>query len=398
MTESYFDNIQEVIENHISSANNMICVAVAWFTNDVLLKALTDALKRKVKIKVLILDDILNRNEFGLDYGFLINNGAAVNFANSKSGTMHNKFCIVDNVVITGSYNWTYHANKNNENILVTDKEYIVNAYVEEFERLFGEGTPISLPYEHLRWTDVKEGDFSELRRNIFRDVIAKNDENRELKRIKLINLDNAYKSGDINELDKASALPVREQLRTIMDVLVSHSRDFTFMLWKENEIGVPFGNNVDGYGHIGEWYFIPISIQRDNSNREHIKGILKTKAGKKSRYMPGYNLDIYDIEFIAAIKKNLGNESLSQISAKLIPDNMLRIDKAKMFFYQFSTPMFNQSQPRTKKNGAPRTISAINLFGIVREEDGDNAVFYQGWDPQKRGEEIAKKFFEKGL
>ena len=62
-------------------------------------------------------------------------------------------------------------------------------------------------PYEHLKWTDVKEGDFSELRRNIFRDVIAKNDENRELKRIKLINLDNAYKSGDAKELANVSSL-----------------------------------------------------------------------------------------------------------------------------------------------------------------------------------------------
>ena len=59
---------------------------------------------------------------------------------------------------------------------------------------------------------------------------------------------------------------------------------------------------------------------------------------------------------------------------------------------------MFNKSQPKTWKNATPRTISAINLWGIVREDDGNNAVFYDGWNPQKRGEKIMKEFFVKGL
>jgi hypothetical protein len=59
---------------------------------------------------------------------------------------------------------------------------------------------------------------------------------------------------------------------------------------------------------------------------------------------------------------------------------------------------MFNKSQPRTWKNTMPRTISAINLLGIVKDVDGDNIVFYDGWNPQKRGEKIMKKFFVKAL
>ena len=82
----------------------------------------------------------------------------------------------------------------------------------------------------------------------------------------------------------------------------------------------------------------------------------------------------------------------------KLIPDSMLRIDFAKMFYYQFPTPMFNQSQPRTWKNTMPRTISAINVWGIVKEVDGDKIFFYDGWDPTTRGERIMKDFFIKGL
>lgn len=82
----------------------------------------------------------------------------------------------------------------------------------------------------------------------------------------------------------------------------------------------------------------------------------------------------------------------------KSIPDSVLRIDLAKMFYYQFPSPMFNKSQPRTWKNSMPRTISAINLLGIVKEIDGNRVVFYDGWDPKIRGEKIMKEFFVKGL
>ena len=75
----------------------------------------------------------------------------------------------------------------------------------------------------------------------------------------------------------------------------------------------------------------------------------------------------------------------------------MLRIDLAKMFYYQFQSPMYNKSQSKTWNN-TRRTILAINLFGIVKEKNGDNNVFYEGWDPQKRGEKIMKEFFVKEL
>lgn len=397
MTESYFDNIQEVIVNRISTASNIIYVAVAWFTNDVIFGELIESLKRKVKVKVLITNDIINRSEFGLDFGVLVDYGAEVRFADNGKGTMHNKFCIFDNSVISGSYNWTYYANKNNENVIVTDDNSIVNSYCEEFERLFNEGTPLSLPYEHLKWTDIKEGDFSELRRNIFRDVIVKNDEARELKRAKLLNLDHAYKSGDLNELEKSSSLPITGKLRTITEVLTARSRDYEFRLWEENIVGKPL-DNVDGHCYIGKWYFVPYCIKEDKYHREYIEGTLKTKVGKDNVFSKGLNLNIYDAEYVDTIKRIMGAKQLSYDTRSLIPDSMLRIDFAKMFFYGFSTPMFNKSQPRTWKNTTPRKIFAINLLGIVKESDGDNVVFYDGWDPQKRGEKIAKEFFEKGL
>lgn len=395
MISSFFDNIQDVLLKRFALSQHTICIAVAWFTNDIIFESLKNALNNKVKVKLLVLDDLINRNEFGLDFGILSKMGADVRFAKSDKGTMHNKFCIIDDLVITGSYNWTYHANKNNENILMSDEKSVVNNYKMEFERLFDVANPIPQPYEHLKWTDVKEGDFSELRRNIFRDVIAKNDENRELKRIKLINLDHAYKSGDAKELVNASSLPIQGKLKSITDVLTSKSRNYEFRLWEENILGKPY-NDVDGYIRLEKWFFIPFAIKEDQYHQAYVEGVLKTYDSLDYGLAKGLKLKVLDYEFVNVIRRFWGNKNYDDY--ELIPKDILTIDNAKLFYYQFPSPMFNKSQPKIWKNTMPRTISAINLLGIVKEYIEDNAVFFEGWDPQKRGEKIAREFFSTSL
>lgn len=84
----------------------------------------------------------------------------------------------------------------------------------------------------------------------------------------------------------------------------------------------------------------------------------------------------------------------LSEETIKYIPDNMLRIDKAKMFYYKLPKTMFNKSQPRTYNFNTPRTIFAINLLGIVKEVNGGDLIFYECWDPKIRGELIKNEFY----
>ena len=386
MQKVYFENIESVISTIIASADKRIYIAVAWFTNAVLFNEIIKALKQDVEIKVLILDDLLNRNEFGLNFGLIAEQGAEIRFAKPDKGTMHNKFCIIDDLVITGSYNWTYNANKNNENILVTDEKSVVESYREEFDRLFVTAIPIPQPYEHLKWTDVKEGDFSEHRRVIFRDVLAKNDENCELKRIKLINLNHAYKSGDTRELAKASSLATEQHLRTITDVLTSRSQDYTYRLWKENIIGRPY--DVEGHVNPGKWFYIPFEIKEDKY-QFYVNGSLRVYYSREDIGSEGFKLRIYDQEFIKVIRSYWKGKD--QGDYEDIPSKVLIVEGAKMYFYKFPSPIFNKSQPRTWKNTRPRTISAINLLGIAKEIDGDNVLFYDGWDPKIRGEKIMK-------
>ena len=222
-------------------------------------------------------------------------------------------------------------------------------------------------------------------------EIIAKNDENRELKRIKLINLDHAYKSGDAEELAIASALTTEQHLRTITDVLISRSQDFTYQLWEENIVGKPY-DNVEGRINPGKWFYVPFEIKEDRYHQFYVDGSLHVYYSKDDIWSKGLKLRIFDQEFIKVIR--LYWKGKDQGDYGDIPSKVLIVEGAKMYFYKFPSPMFNKSQPGTWKNTMPRTISAINLLGIVKEVDGDNVVFYEGWNPQKRGEKIAKVFF----
>ena len=54
---------------------------------------------------------------------------------------MHHKFALIDQrVLVNGSFNWTRSATEyNQENILVTDEQGLVAAYLREFESLWEE-------------------------------------------------------------------------------------------------------------------------------------------------------------------------------------------------------------------------------------------------------------------
>lgn len=61
----------------------------------------------------------------------------------TRGGTMHDKFCVIDNQkVLTGSYNWSLNVeNKNEENVAVIYDDSRASDYSVEFRRLFGTAT-----------------------------------------------------------------------------------------------------------------------------------------------------------------------------------------------------------------------------------------------------------------
>lgn len=139
MNIAFFNDIRNEILNQISSAKEDINIAMAWFTNQDLLDALNSKLKENVMVNLIILDDEINRNDiYGLDFVSFINNGGNFYLSSISGKFLHHKFCIIDSkIIITGSYNWTNYAEyRNDENIIISDDQYVVLLYKEYFQKI----------------------------------------------------------------------------------------------------------------------------------------------------------------------------------------------------------------------------------------------------------------------
>ncbi len=135
-----FDNIAERIEQEISKAKKSIFIAVAWFTNKNLFNGLLERAKNGCTVSLIISDDRINLNS-QIDFDQLKKyNSHYFRVGNGETQLMHNKFCIVDHcTVITGSYNWSYKAESNFENVIINyDDTILAQQFVNEFNQFVG--------------------------------------------------------------------------------------------------------------------------------------------------------------------------------------------------------------------------------------------------------------------
>lgn len=137
-TEAIFENIAERIQTAIQGAQKSIFVAVAWFTNKNLFDELVTKAKSGCHVSLIISDDQIN-NQSGIDYQELaIHNSKVYKVGNGDTELMHNKFCVIDyGTVITGSYNWSYKAETNFENVIVTYNDTkLAEQFISEFDNI----------------------------------------------------------------------------------------------------------------------------------------------------------------------------------------------------------------------------------------------------------------------
>ena len=134
-TEVVFVNIEERIIEEIKEARYSIFVSVAWFTNKKLFGALLEKAKNNCYVSIIIQLDEIN-SQSGIDYN-QIKIGRSECFEVSKdTELLHDKFCVIDfQKVITGSYNWTYKASHNSENILILSDPSVATQYISRFEQ-----------------------------------------------------------------------------------------------------------------------------------------------------------------------------------------------------------------------------------------------------------------------
>ena len=112
-----FSKIKEEIIKKLKDANGEIKVAVAWLTDEDIIRVLTQKKAAGLDIRIAISNSIENFRSTIKFKDYLKLKGR---FFISTNPFLHHKFCIIDNkVIINGSYNWSYSARSNEENIMV---------------------------------------------------------------------------------------------------------------------------------------------------------------------------------------------------------------------------------------------------------------------------------------
>jgi hypothetical protein len=113
----FFKNIRSEIISNLKKANKEIKVAVAWLIDEDIIRVLTQQADKGLRVQVVISEAKENFKTTS-KYKEFIRVGGKLYIASPKF--LHHKFCIIDsNVIINGSYNWTYNAQSSDENILV---------------------------------------------------------------------------------------------------------------------------------------------------------------------------------------------------------------------------------------------------------------------------------------
>jgi len=139
MVRAHFENIHIELIRLIESAKSDLKICVAWFTDFEIYKKVIERKREGVNVEIIIANHEFNRKS-RVDFKELLNLKGKVGYigkleGGAKDKFMHHKFCIIDNeTVVTGSYNWSFKARRNDENILViTNEAQLVKQFSQKF-------------------------------------------------------------------------------------------------------------------------------------------------------------------------------------------------------------------------------------------------------------------------
>jgi cardiolipin hydrolase len=118
------------------NARHAADVCVFTITDDRIADAIAFAHRRGVKVRIISDNDKMW--DRGSDVKDLARSGVRV-VTDRTDAHMHHKFAVFDDrLLLTGSYNWTRSAaNKNDENVLVTDDSRLVQPFLKQFNTLW---------------------------------------------------------------------------------------------------------------------------------------------------------------------------------------------------------------------------------------------------------------------
>lgn len=122
----HFKEIRKEIISSIQKADREIKLAVAWLTDEDIIRELINKSKSRIVVKMAISDSNENFINVRPLKDFLLAGG---NLYIATKSFLHHKFCLIDEqLIINGSYNWSYSARTNEENITIFGRENEVRA------------------------------------------------------------------------------------------------------------------------------------------------------------------------------------------------------------------------------------------------------------------------------
>ena len=142
--EVYFspdDGVEARLVSLLEEAQENVFFLAYSFTSDALSETLMRLSERGVTVAG-VMDTQQAHSNIGTEYDIFLQNGIDALLDGNEDGLMHHKVFIIDEqIVVTGSYNFTRSAEtRNDENVLVIHDPDIARFYLEEFRRIYDEG------------------------------------------------------------------------------------------------------------------------------------------------------------------------------------------------------------------------------------------------------------------
>lgn len=124
---------QKALIRYIDEATREILVQAYLFTSKPILSALLKAQKRGVEIEIILDKTDQKDNKYTVAKAFKA--GGALVWLDPKHTCSHNKIMIIDREkIVTGSFNFTYAAEKRNaENLLIISSPDLAAVYTDNF-------------------------------------------------------------------------------------------------------------------------------------------------------------------------------------------------------------------------------------------------------------------------
>lgn len=142
-------NSEELVLKAIGSARSSIGVAAYSFTSPVISKALLNAKKRGVDVRVVV-DENGNRSKASLAALNLLANAGIPTRTISRYAIHHDKYMVIDKTTVqTGSFNYSKAAVKSNsENVVVIwNNTDVALSYLKHWQDRFDQGKPYKSAY-----------------------------------------------------------------------------------------------------------------------------------------------------------------------------------------------------------------------------------------------------------